>query len=131
MQRYRAKKVLAGMAVLIGIGIVYASICFVTDIGIPCMFRQITGFKCPGCGVTHMCLALLQLDFKKAWQSNPAILCMLPLGLFLTIYTICTYIKKGCMPDKWWYNVIIWIMVSVLLIFGVVRNIEVPFLSFL
>ena len=28
------------------------------SIGIPCLFYQITGFYCPGCGVTRMLFAL-------------------------------------------------------------------------
>ena len=40
---------------------------------VPCMFRTLTGFKCPGCGITHMLVAELQLDFAQAYTANPAL----------------------------------------------------------
>lgn len=124
MQKDRAIKVIKSICLLIAIGIAYAIFCVLTGKGIPCIFNLITGLKCPGCGITHMCLALLRLDFVNAWQSNPVILCMLPAGAVLTGYSLYTYIKIGHMPNDRWYNVIIWIMVIILLIFGVVRNIK-------
>ena len=38
-----------------------------TGIYIPCIIREITGYKCPGCGITHLVFSLLQLDFHKAF----------------------------------------------------------------
>lgn len=131
MQKERAVKVIKYICLLLVIGFAYAIFNMVTHIGIPCVFRLVTGYKCPGCGITHMCIALLQLDFVKAWQSNPAIFCMLPLAAIITLYSLYTYIKEGHMPNKRWYNVTIWLMVAILLVFGVVRNLEVPFLNVL
>lgn len=38
---------------------------------VPCMFRRLTGLKCPGCGITSMALCLSRLDFKGAYEANP------------------------------------------------------------
>lgn len=43
-------------------------------LGVPCVFHSVTGLQCPGCGVTHMILALLRLDFSAAWGHNPYIM---------------------------------------------------------
>lgn len=40
-------------------------------IGIPCLFRSITGLECPGCGNTRAAFALLRLDFGAAFRYNP------------------------------------------------------------
>lgn len=37
---------------------------------VPCVFRTLTGFKCPGCGITHMLIAELQLDFASTFGDD-------------------------------------------------------------
>lgn len=49
------------------------------DIG--CPIRKLTGFPCPGCGMTRACLAALRLDFSDAFRLHP--LWILPVPLFL------------------------------------------------
>lgn len=39
-------------------------------IGIPCLFRLVTGFQCPGCGNSRAVLALLRLDLQAAFGYN-------------------------------------------------------------
>ncbi|MCI6020027.1 MAG: DUF2752 domain-containing protein [Clostridiales bacterium] len=109
-------------AVILAAGGLYALFYLKTGIGIPCMFRLVTGLKCPGCGVTHMCAALLHMDFKAAWESNPAIFSMLPAGAVLFVYTVYVYIREGRWPGQRWYNIIIGVMIAVMTVFGVVRN---------
>jgi len=36
-----------------------------------CPFRILTGFPCPGCGLTHAFCDISHGHFKKAWQANP------------------------------------------------------------
>ena len=48
--RDRIKKVCIVSAAVISGGCAYAAFYRITGIGIPCLFRLITGFKCPGCG---------------------------------------------------------------------------------
>ena len=55
---------------------------------IPCVFNLITGYYCPGCGITRMFISIYKLDFYQAtvnnillgFSNNPQI---------LTIYRIC------------------------------------------
>lgn len=122
--KQRTVKLIKIFGIIIGIGLIYAAFYKVTGIGIPCMFRLMTGLQCPGCGVTHMCMALLALDFETAWQSNPAIFSMLVPGAVMAVYTIGFYIKNGKWPKQWWYNAIVGIMIVILLVFGVWRNLE-------
>lgn len=45
----------------------------ITDIsghGIPCLFRKITGFRCPGCGNTHAFTACMHFRWKEAFSYN-------------------------------------------------------------
>ena len=35
-----------------------------------CLFRRFTGLLCPGCGMTHALIALLEFDVAKAYRAN-------------------------------------------------------------
>ena len=37
-----------------------------------CPMKILLGIPCPGCGLTHACLEILTLHWKKAWNWNPA-----------------------------------------------------------
>lgn len=93
---------------------------------IPCMFKKITGFYCPGCGITRCLLALLKLDFYRAFRYNILVFILLPFLIFYVLYNIYLYItnkedkiiKK--IPQKVWY-----ILLIITIIFGVLRNTEI------
>ena len=39
-------------------------------LGLPCIWRYLTGFPCPGCGITRALFAALHLDFRLALSYN-------------------------------------------------------------
>ncbi len=45
-----------------------------------CLFRFLFGMPCPGCGILHSLIAILQFNLGEAWASNPA-----GIGLFLLL----------------------------------------------
>jgi hypothetical protein len=45
----------------------------------PCLFHQLTGLFCPGCGTTRAILHLLHGEFREAVGSNPLLLVALPM----------------------------------------------------
>lgn len=111
-------------------GLLYAGICFKAGHPlIPCMFHEVTGLYCPGCGVSHMCLSLLSLNFKDAVQANAAIMLLLPLGLIIGIQMAVRYVKYGITKPTCAQNILLYFMCAVLLVFGILRNI--PLFSFL
>ena len=40
----------------------------------PCLFRLVTGFYCPGCGLTRALHALVHFDPIGAWRMNPGVM---------------------------------------------------------
>lgn len=123
MRRKRFGQVIKWAAVLLVAGISYGYFFHRTGIAIPCMFRLITGYKCPGCGVTHMCVALLQLDFREAYECNQMLFLLAPiLGIIFAAY-IVGYIRNG----KWEMNRlqtgILSVSIILLIGFGIIRNI--------
>ena len=115
-------------AVLVWLGIIAAGMGYAlfwsrTGIGIPCVFRLITGLKCPGCGVSHMALCLLHGDIKGAWRANPVVLCLLPILLFLLLRVSVRYVMgqgKQLTPSE---NRLVIFLVVLLVGFGILRNI--------
>ena len=72
-----------------------------------------------------MCLALLRLDLKGAWEANGAILGLLPLGAFLGCRMILRYIKTGSARATRWEEWAMIGMCAVLILFAVLRNIPI------
>ena len=103
-------------------GIVYAIICSWLGFGIPCVFREVTGLQCPGCGISRMCIALLKLDLRGAFAANPVALVLLPfLGAILADITV-RYVKTGSKETKGWSTILGCVILVVLILFGIIRN---------
>ena len=112
--------------VLIVIFLIYAVLIISFDIGIPCVFYEITGLYCPGCGITRLCLSLFEGDVYQAFRYNPIIFIDLPILFILFVLNI--FLKKNKNIKKI-TDVIIIFLATITIIFGVIRNI--PIFSFL
>lgn len=73
------------VALLLLIGVIYAFIVRYTSFCIPCFFNVITGLKCPGCGITHLFLSLMNFDIPSAFYANPYLFITSPIILLLVI----------------------------------------------
>lgn len=87
-----------------------------------CLFLQITGLKCPGCGSQRVIHSLLHLDVRKAFEANALLVLSIPYiaALFASV------ILKGRFPR--FYNALnsfpVIITISALVIgWWIVRNI--------
>lgn len=54
------------------------------EIAPKCMFYQLTGFKCPGCGTQRALHELMHLNFAGVIKYNPILLLGLPYVVLLT-----------------------------------------------
>ena len=108
---------------LISAGLLYALFIRATGLGIPCIFHTVTGLDCPGCGVSRMCLALLRLDFKTAWSSNPAVMALLPLFGAVAADMSVRYVRTGKAAEDGFCRAALIFSAAVLTLFGVLRNI--------
>lgn len=52
------------------------------DVCIPCLWKTLFGFHCPGCGLTTAFIGLLEFDFGKAFESNWLIFLIVPLLIY-------------------------------------------------
>ncbi len=112
------------------IGTVYYIWLRLTGIGIPCMFHKITGWSCPGCGMTTLIMSLLSGDIAGARAANPFIFFTWPV---LVVELLWSEVKtiKGLGHDRGRavqvtdrvMNVILVIYVAAFVLFGILRNV--------
>lgn len=126
---YRAHRKTVNMAaVVFAAGIIYYILIETTSFGIPCIFNKITGLACPGCGISRMIVSILHLDFIGAAQKNLALAVLLPIWLILFavhIFFKPSWLQKNSKAEK----IILFASITVLLIFGILRNL--PGMEFL
>ncbi len=119
----RLIKLCGALAAILAAGLAYALFIRLTGLAVPCLFRTLTGYQCAGCGMTRLCMALLRLDFKSAWEANPMIILLSPLAAATALDLAVRYVKdseKRC--DKF-VCVSAVLMAAAMLVFGVVRNV--------
>ena len=108
--------------VLLILGIVYLFIFQKIGIGIPCVFYELTGYQCPGCGMTHAMSEIWKGNFYGAWEYNALSVTALPI---ICIYYFYHSVKGEQGRDKefyvWEYIFLIALFIVVLL-YGFFRN---------
>ncbi|MBE7041857.1 MAG: DUF2752 domain-containing protein [Ruminococcaceae bacterium] len=119
----RLHKELQRLAIILLIGFAYLAFVLITGWRIPCIFKVITGFDCPGCGITRMCVSIAKLDFVAAFRFNPVVFTTLPLMLGCIAYERITYIKYGICKNPLICKIFLCIEIILLLAYGVIRNI--------
>jgi hypothetical protein len=94
----------------------------INRIGIPCLFRKVTGLMCPGCGNSRAVLALLRLDVAGALGYN----LLFPVEFFYlgwVVFHCCRSYLRGkrfsYAPPLPWLDICILIAV---LVWWLVRN---------
>lgn len=117
---HHRQKTLKTILLLLGLGFLYFLWLRVTHLSIPCIFRTITGFLCPGCGITTMILSLAELDFQRAFHANPFLFITGPLLLMELLYFFILQWMEKKLP-KWNERLVILYGIA-LCIFGFCRN---------
>ena len=110
-------------------GIAYFVFTAVTGLGIPCVFRKVTGLYCPGCGVTHFIHDIAALRFKSLIGDNAAVMILLPVWIAVIIAVLFRKEDGPGWQKLPYVKITAWASVAMLLIFGILRNI--PAFSFL
>ena len=114
------KKILIIYGVIFGAGVLYAFLILHTPFRIPCLFREITGLQCPGCGTSRMALALMRFDIPAAFAYNPVAFFSFPAWFLISI---CAFVgrPKALRSSKNLLR-ILYINIVVYMIFAIFRN---------
>jgi len=126
---YRRSTVIAIWALLIA-GAVYL---FVFEPGISglfprCPFRVLTGFTCPGCGVTRALHQILHGHFVSAFMLNPLFVLLSPFLVFAFLRYSVIVMRGGRPRPNALPAVFIYSLFFVILSFWIFRN--TPFYPF-
>ena len=118
----RLQKTLLKYAIVFAIALAYLIFVLCTGIGIPCIFYEITGLKCVGCGISRMLVSIVKLDFAAAFSYNAFLFVT---GPVICVYILCSeiqYIKHGNrrMGKLEW---VMWIELVLALLYWIFRNI--------
>lgn len=119
---HKIVKVIKPIAIFLVIGFLYLLFVQKFGIGIPCLFNKITGYKCPGCGMTHAMVKIWEGDFEGAMQYNALSLTVLPLVCIYMIYRfIQSEIRKRQEMHIWEYIILV-ILFVITVGYAYIRN---------
>ena len=122
MHNKKLIKVIYNHILLFVLFIVYYFLNKYLDVKILCPFHYITGYLCPGCGITRCLFSILEGNFLKAYYYNRFVFLLLPFFIIFYVYSLYLEIynpkKKLNIP-----NYVYTILFIIMIIFGIVRNI--------
>ena len=110
------------VSVIFAAGLVYFFVVTLTPFKIPCLFHELTGYMCPGCGVTRMIISMARLDFYSAFGYNKLLFVTMPVILYLVFSVERKYVVTGKRYLAKWEKCLAYVEIALLVIFGVVRN---------
>ena len=110
-------KIYVGIIALGGIYIIFIK---ASGFAIPCMFHKITGLLCPGCGTTHLFLAMASLHIREAFFYNPAVFILL--CLWILVSGLCMFRKTAVIMNARVLYTLLYLSIAFLSLFGVIRN---------
>lgn len=93
-----------------------------------CVFHSVTGYYCPGCGSQRAIHNLVHLNLARTIHNN---LLFIPAGLLVGYHYSYSYVNKKLnlnLPNLFYYKVTPWIILAVIVLFGILRNL--PFFPF-
>lgn len=126
LQRHHAWPEAGAPLIWFGVVMVAAAVLFFFNPGEhsffpPCLFHQLTGWHCPGCGATRAAHALLRGNLAAAWRDNALLVAALPLCLWLAVRFLgrrrCGRSRALVSRPAW-----LWVWLVVLAGFAVLRN---------
>lgn len=121
-KKNRVRKIIYRDGIILLVGILYAVFVRLTGLAVPCIFRTLTGWQCPGCGITRACLSLLKGEIRTSFSYNSFLYIAGPCIIYLIVRGALNYIKDNTFQLNRQDTVLTYILTVAALIFGVVRN---------
>lgn len=90
---------------------------------LPCIFRELTGYYCPGCGGTRACAALLKGKIVESFLYHPVVVYTAAVYVWYMISHTIEYLSKGKLAAGLRYrDLYLYIAAAIILVQWVVRN---------
>lgn len=122
INHHKLRMSLLTFLIFILFGVTYFFLFVEKGIAIPCVFHEITGYYCPGCGITRCLTSILLGQFYQAFRYHMLVFCLLPFAL---LYGSASYLywlmdrRITKVPNYIWNLLFI-----VTVLFGIMRNTE-------
>lgn len=87
-----------------------------------CIFHELTGLDCPGCGSQRAIHALLNFDLKGAVESNALMVISIPFVILLAF----AWLMRSRLPGlyRWLGSApVIWAVFAAIMLWWVIRNV--------
>jgi hypothetical protein len=94
----------------------------------PCVFHELTGLYCPGCGATRALHHLLNLDFAGALRCNFLFVLALPVLIYVFALKALRTLKLWHGPELRLATTGNWLLAALVISWAIVRNL--PFAWF-
>ena len=117
-----AKDTIITAVSIITLGVIYYFIVKYTSFGIPCLFHEITGLKCPGCGLSHMFIDLFHFRFKEAFNDNQLMFFLWPFTFGEILYI--RYLTSAGRDLPRLNKLFLYSAVGIAMIYCIIRNAE-------
>ena len=122
LKRNRIIIVVAIILIAISLLVVYASFDPTSHEWFPkCVFLNLTGWKCAGCGAQRAIHALLTGDFAEAWRQNALLMLFIPIIIFM-IWLEFIRTKKPKLYSKFYSPTAIWLFAVIIILWTIFRN---------
>lgn len=94
----------------------------------PCMFHEMTGYYCPGCGITRAVYAFFEGNFLQCFRYHPFVLYAAVLwGWFLVSQTVERLSKGKFAIGMRYRDAYLWIALALLILNFLVKNMALLF----
>ncbi|MDD3242918.1 MAG: DUF2752 domain-containing protein [Eubacteriales bacterium] len=88
--------------------------------GLSCVWYQLTGYYCAGCGITRGLHELLNGHWYAAFRMNPFMFVVIPAACVLAVWEISRILRhRPSIPLKPW---MVWTFLALMILFTVLRN---------
>jgi Protein of unknown function (DUF2752) len=94
----------------------------------PCVFHQLTGFYCPGCGAARALHHLMNLEFSAAARCNLLFVAALPFFLYVFVIEGLRVLSVWRAPKPKLSPNASWALIAIVIAWWVIRNL--PFACF-
>lgn len=94
----------------------------VHGLGIPCIFKVLTGFSCPGCGATRMSVCFIHGQIKRGFYYNQIFPFILPILGIIYLKNMPKYLREDRFTLTKFDKYICIILICILYIYAIVRN---------
>ena len=88
----------------------------------PCVFQELTGLYCPGCGGTRAMKALLKADVLSSFLYHPLILYMILMAVMFAVSYLIYVKTKNPKFRLYFENKYVYIGIGIIVINFVVKN---------